>query len=59
MTYHTGLTADQHSHKPAARPPAPIQAPDALDPDPCHSGQGDLAERSAQILRDELGTRPR
>lgn len=24
-----------------------------------HSGQGDLAERSAQILRDELGTRPR
>jgi hypothetical protein len=23
-----------------------------------HSGQGDLAGRSAQILRDELGTRP-
>lgn len=23
-----------------------------------HSGQTDLAERSAQILRDELGTRP-
>lgn len=23
-----------------------------------HSGKGDLAERSAQILRDELGTRP-
>lgn len=23
-----------------------------------HSGRGDLAERSAEILRDELGTRP-
>lgn len=23
-----------------------------------HSGQGDLAERSAQIVRDELGARP-
>lgn len=23
-----------------------------------HSGRGDLAEHSAQILRDELGTRP-
>lgn len=23
-----------------------------------HSGRGDLAERSAQILRDELGTQP-
>jgi hypothetical protein len=23
-----------------------------------HSGKGDLAERSSQILRDELGTRP-